>query len=171
VPPAIRLAQAFKDAADSTRAQADAIDEAFEVESLLIAAACSFDALSQSHELWHQAVYCETPAQLAGPEQPLLDGYQTWLDGAERVRDRVTALKESGFESPELRAFKSHYRDAIGILDDAQARREIDREAIRADRLEVLVNKLKPTQETRAAHEAIIAKEGKLPRGFGYLED
>lgn len=171
LPPAIRLVGAFKDATDSTRGQADARDEAFEVESLLIAAACSFDALSRFYELWYQAVYCDTPAQLPGPEQTLLDGYQTWLDGADRIRDRVNALKASEFESPEIRTFESRYHDAIGTLDDARARREIDREAIRADRLEMLATKVRPTQDPRAAQEAIIAAHGKLPRALSFEGD
>jgi hypothetical protein len=157
-PPAIRLVRAFKDATDATRGQSHPEDEVFEVESLLIAAACSFDALSRFHELWHQAVHGDTPAQLPGPEQTILDGYETWLDAADAIRERVHALKASGFESPQVGTFESCCGNARGIRDDARDRRAIDREAIRADRLEVLSRTVRPTQKD---YDAVI----RHPRG------
>jgi hypothetical protein len=145
-PAPIRLVQVFKEAVELSRRLEVIEEEVFEVESLLIAAVCSFDALCRHDEHWHQGVYGDPPVRLAGPEQTLLDGYDIWRDAADAVEARVTALEARGFESARFDTFRSACHKVDALRRDARSRQAIDRRALRVDRLEGLAAKVRPSQ-------------------------
>jgi hypothetical protein len=145
-PAALRLVLAFMDAVGSSPRRADIFEEAFEVESLLIAAVYSLEAWLRFNEHWHQGVYNDPPVRSAGSEPMLLDGYDAWIFAADLLLSRMTALRSTGFEPGLVVRFQSLYEKARGLWADARDRETLDREAVRVDRLASLASKVKPLQ-------------------------
>ena len=146
IPPAIRLVLAFKEATESSRPARDPAEEAFEVESLLIAADASFAALSRFADLWHAEIYGESPSQGAGEEQVVLDGYDDWVDAAVLVLDRLAVLAKSGYESAWEGRFEKQFQRARREQGDALRRHQSERGALRAEQLSALAARLSPRQ-------------------------
>lgn len=145
-PPAIRLVHAFKEAVESSQPAGNPSDEAFAVESLLIAANASFAALSRFADLWHDGTYGELPSDEAGEEQTIRDGCEAWIDAADTLFMRLCFLKRTGYESKGAEQFAADHDKARDIRMDALSRREIERKALRADQLADLAARLEPRQ-------------------------
>jgi hypothetical protein len=148
VPPAIRMVLAFKEAVESPHPDHHAADEAFAVESLLIAANESFVALSRFTDLWHDATYGESPSAAVGEEQTVLDGYRAWLDAAALLSVRLLRLRltAAGDKSENVERFEAYGVEAVAVWNDHLSRRQAEREALRTDELAELAARLKPRQ-------------------------
>jgi hypothetical protein len=141
-PPAIRLVEAFVEAIDAAGAGRTLNDEAFFVEGLLIAAEASHDALVRFAGLWFEVSYGDEPSDEASDEEVVLGGYQSWLDAARNLRDRLASLKAKGYESHAADRLDTSIRGAEGVLDDARSRRQLERDALTNEQLADLAAKI-----------------------------
>lgn len=142
VPPPIRLVHAFAEAVDASPPSRDVADEAYLVESLLIAATCSFDALSRFASLWHSAAFGDAPSA-EDDEQAVAEGYDAWLEGAQPLFERLHRLERASYETSLFTRFESDYGAARSAQRDVRHRRDVEKTALSSKQLAALVAKLK----------------------------
>ena len=85
----------------------------------------------------------------------MLDGYDTWLDAAHPLWERVVVLTQAKYESRATTMFDRDYHEARRIWNEARERLRIEREALGGEQLRKLAEKLArlprdPESEDRA---------------------
>jgi hypothetical protein len=146
-PPPIRLVLAFRDAVDASPPRPELGGEAALVESLMIAAVSSLEALMRFRDLWFAAAYGDLGQPLPCDERVVFDGYDSWLDGAQPLMERLRRLEDADYDSPSAAAFRARYQQARASWNDAHNRRNLEQHALKANDLAELASRLGPRQE------------------------
>jgi hypothetical protein len=146
-PHPIRLILAFRSAVDSSPPRPDLGEEAALVESLMIAAVSSFEALARFEDLWFAAAYGDASQPLAFDERDIADGYDSWLDGAQPLIERLQRLADAEYDSRMAGTFRAFYQGARSSWNDAHNRRKLEQHALKSRDLADLASRLGPRQD------------------------
>ena len=151
--PPIRLVHAFKEASKSSKPEADPSDEALAVEMLLIVSSASFAALSRLDDLAYQVIYGGENSGGSVDRRIVEEGYDTWLDAADSLVERLRKLENFGYESESIKAFWTAHVEALSFRNEIRERKQLERQAARSDQLASLAARLEVREKARLAHD------------------